>query len=343
MLALILQRLGFWARLYQRCAGYFGQGWPGQMAFGVALAVLFMLAWLPFGVALGSWPHLLAASLFTLVFAVLAPLAFALRNARPRTFVALAGAAYLASLLFQQPDSWSDTYPIYDSELLADATIIADRAQISMDRVLIGEPKEFFTRHSAYAEWHKGGTKAIMSDHLLHLAWDEDAPESARLNAGAFRFVTAHEVAHLKHHHFEWMIGLSAIIIALFTAIAGVGARGSFSGLAFDAAEPALFLPAFLAIGFALHFAFIPIKQNIHRGFENQADATALELSRDPEGAVHYFTNYMTKAPLVQDRWYHTLYRTHPGDLTRIKRALEWHSRNIPDTWSANRSAAANK
>ena len=37
-----------------------------------------------------------------------------------------------------------------------------------------------------------------------------------------------------------------------------------------------------------------------------------------------------------QESWYDALFRTHPDDLSRIRRALEWKAANTPDAWSAS-------
>lgn len=369
--AVLLQRAGFWDWLLRGLSSRLKRTWLAEAGFGAVLAVLFVAVSLPFGLhdVLTADPaaqsgfrcvdgtikclfpeltrtdmvrNFLAGQLtyaagLAAIFAVLSPLAFALQRKRPRVLLVIAAAAYLAWLLVPLENRWEQTYPLPEGPLRDDVARIAGRAGIVMDRVLMGQPERLDgDGGGGKVEWIGGEAKAVIGERLLNIHMLHPrafSPPQGPYSAADFRFVAAHEIAHVHHRHFEWVVAASLLLTALFAASAFVWAnrihrrdpRSTGAG----------FLAMFLALGFAANFVLVPIRQNLWRVLEDQADATALELSREPDGAIGFIAQSARGSPLALDRWYHALYRTHPDNLTRLCRAVEWKANNAPDQWRA--------
>lgn len=375
IVAALLQRAGFWDGLLRSLSARLKRTWLAEAGFGALLAVLFVAVSLPFGLhdALTADPatqsgircvdgtikclfpeptradmvgHFLGGQLsFALglaaIFAVLAPLAFALQRKRPRVLLVVAAAAYLAWLLVPLENRWEQTYPLPQGPLRDDVARLAGRAGLTMERVLMGQPERLGgDGGGGKVEWIGGEAKAVIGERLLNIHMLHPrafSPPQGPYSAADFRFVAAHEIAHVHHRHFESVVAASLLLTALFAASAYVWAnrihrrdpRSTGAG----------FLALFLALGFTANFVLVPIRQNLWRVLENQADATALELSREPDGAISFIAQSARGSPLVLDRWYHALYRTHPDNLTRLRRAVEWKTNNAPDQWRAQELA----
>jgi hypothetical protein len=371
IVALLLQRAGFWDGLLRILTTRLRRAWLAQAGFGAVLAVMFVAVSLPFGLydvmtadpATQSgfrcvdgpikcpFPELTRADMvanflekqlwyalrLAVIFAVLAPLAFALQSKRPGVLLVIASVAYLAWLLVPMNGQWKQTYPVPQGPLREDVAHIAGRAGITMDRVLMGQPEMLGgDGGGGKVEWIGGETKAIIGERLLNIHVLHPRvfnPPQGPYSAAEFRFVAAHEIAHVRHSHFEWVVAASLLLTALFAATAFILAnqihrrdlRSTGAG----------FLAMFLAFGFAANFVLMPIRQNLWRVLENQADATALDLARDPDGAITFILTNQRNVPLVLNRWYHLLYRTHPDNMTRLRRAVEWKAGNKADAWRA--------
>lgn len=206
-----------------------------------------------------------------------------------------------------------------------------------MDRVLMGRANWLVNDGGGgKAEWLSGETKAVISERLLNIHFVHPHginPPPGPYSAAELRWVAAHEIAHLQHRHRERTDVIAILLIALLSAMAFAAAR-KITNRDQNAAGAGL-VPVFLALGFTLHFVLLPIQRNVWRVLENQADETALDLARDPDGTIAFTLHSSRGQPLVLDRWYHRLYRTHPDSMTRLRRAVDWKARNVPDKWSA--------
>jgi FtsH-binding integral membrane protein len=371
MVALVLQRAGFWDGLLRALIARLKRPWFAQAGVGAVLAVIFVAVSLPFGLydaltadpATASgfrcvdgavkcpFPELTRADMVRnylkgqlsyavslgAVFAVLAPLAFAMLNKRPRLLLAIAALAYLAWLLVPMNGQWKQTYAMPEGPTRDDVAQIAARAGIGMERVVLGTAAmPGNDGGGGKAEWLGGTTKAVISERMvnIHLVHPRAFnPPLGPYSAAELRWVAAHEIAHVQLRHLEVGYVIILILTVMGTLCAFIGA-GKITATGAGERSAGFFV-IFLALGFTLHFVTIPIKQNIWRIMENQADTTALDLARDPEGAITFIQQDARRQPLVLDRWYHVLYRTHPDGMTRLRRAVEWKAANKADTWRA--------
>lgn len=372
IVALLLQRAGFWDGLLRALIARLKRAWLAEAGFGAVLAVLFVAVSLPFGlydvltadpatasgIRCSEWikdcpfPKITHASMvenfldeklwyalgLAAIFAALGPIGFGLARKRPRVLMVFAAGAYLLWALGPLEATWEQTYPIPEGPLRDDVARIAWRAGIPLDRVLMGQAKWLFKDGGGgRVEWLDGEAKAVISERLLNIHFIHPRginPPPGPYSADQFRWVAAHEIAHLQHRHRERIDVIAILLIASLSAMAFGAARKITSRD--ESAAGAGLVPVFFALGFALHFVLLPIKQNVWRVLENQADATALDLARDPDGTIAFTVQSSPGQPLVLDRWYHVLYLTHPDNMTRLRRAVEWKARNDPDEWSAH-------
>lgn len=371
LIAVLLHRVGFWDRLARGLSARLKRKWLAEAGFGAVLAVLFVGVSLPFGLhdafnvdpktestfhcVNGTikcpFPDLTPTQMvwnflrggaghavtLALIFAVLAPLAFALARNRPRVLVGLAAGAYLLWAVIPPEAMWKQTYPLPEGPLQQDVARIAQRAGVPMRRVLVGEARTpLRDGGGGKVDWREGEAKAVISERLLNIHMMHPRafnPPQGPYSAAEFRWVAAHEIAHLRHWHRQIGDGVVVIMTALFAALAFAVARKlTVRG---DDPPGAGLVPLLFATGFALHFVVLPIQANLWRIFENQADAAALDLTRHPDGAITFTLQSARRKPLVMDRWYHVLYHTHPDHMTRLRRAVEWKAGNAPDKWRA--------
>ncbi|MBV7258243.1 M48 family metalloprotease [Erythrobacter crassostreae] len=375
LVALALHRLGFWQASYGRLSRWLRRSVLASAAFGAMVMALFVAMLLPFkyyievwlGKTSGSiitivsddprfapptflqrnfsffWDQFELALMLGLVGAIIAPLAFWLFRTRPRTLFAIAGALYLSWVLVPTIDPWAETFPLAEGKLRDDVEQIADRADIDMGRIRTGNKNRLgLGQNEARAEWHDGGTKAIMNEAMLNIMQINPkaySPPFKPFTAKEFRAVVGHELAHLKQYHWQWLIGFRAILASFLTALAAwialrLSSRPFLTGPQGQRHAPTV-LALFAATGFAFHFVALPLFNNAIRWQENSADQVALDLARDPDGAAELAYRLARGGPLEHRRWYNTLYRSHPDARTRIERAMRWKANNEPAKYTA--------
>lgn len=148
------------------------------------------------------------------------------------------------------------------------------------------------------------------------------------------RFVVAHEVAHWKKDHVIKGIAVrtvgAAVVLLLVGALLRLTTRKARSPEANVSMSESL--PAFFFWLNILLFMVMPIECAASRRFEKAADAYALELTQDPEGAARLFEKVARKnlsdlnPPPLARLWLHT----HPPILERIEEAFRKKGRFNP-------------
>src|SRR5215208_796619 len=150
------------------------------------------------------------------------------------------------------------------------------------------------------------------------------------------RFVAAHELAHAGRHHLWKGLAWFALLSPLLTlAIAeGTRPRGGMS-------EPAA-VPLAVLVAVALQLALLPLTNAISRRYEQEADWTAVEATRDPDAARGFFrrlprTNLADPEPPL---WARVVLGTHPSLVARIALAEAWKRQESVSTLRRGRRAA---
>lgn len=378
--ALALHWLGFWRASYERLSRRFERPVFGAALFGALVMAVFVAVRMPFafyhevilqrtnGVTIVTlddprfapptfvdrvlsflWDQAELVLMLGLAAAVVAPLALFVLGRAPRTAILAAALGAFVWLVTPDRPPWEETYAIPSGPLHDDVAEIAARAGIPMERVRVGYKREFTSSlEEARAEWHDGGTKAIMNEAMINILRTHPRTYSPRyelFTAAEFRAVAAHEIAHIKHRHWEWLILAMAALVGIFTALAAsLAVRISSRRVPLiqtDRATRGVFLAMFFAFGFGLWHVMQPAVINVIRVTEKQADQTALELSGEPDGAAALAFRIARGRPMERNHWYNHLYTTHPDSRTRIERAMRWKAQNTPTQYRASGPSGA--
>ncbi len=141
--------------------------------------------------------------------------------------------------------------------------------------------------------------------------------------AAQVRFVAAHELAHLARGHILKSIAWFALLL-LPVLLAIVWLTERRGGL-----TPAV-VPFGLLVLAAAQFALQPLRAQISRRYEAEADWVALGATRDPAAARGLFAGFV--ADSLQDPsppgWLHAFLDDHPSALDRVELARAWRLRN---------------
>ncbi len=162
----------------------------------------------------------------------------------------------------------------------------------------------------------------------------------AMMNREELEGVTGHEMSHIKNHDIRLllvvgtMVGLAALLASVLWRSAFFAGGGRGSGQGNQLALVIFGAGALLAV---VGFIFGPlIRLALSRRRESLADASGVELTRNPAGLISALKklqqndkpfkkmNHATAAMCIDDplqhheRWYHRLYDTHPPIAERI-------------------------
>jgi len=220
-------------------------------------------------------------------------------------FVALA-----ALFTFVQPYLLTDTHPLRDPSLLADARRYAREEGLAPVRIVVQEVHAETSAPNAEAVGLGPTRRVILWDTLL----------DGRFGPREVRVVVAHELGHLSRDHL-WK-GLAWF--ALF-AIPGAWVIARATRARGGMAEPAA-VPLALFVLVLLQFLALPLQAAISRHFEAEADWMALRTTRDPGAAKGVFRKFTTVALEQPDPpgWAYLFLADHPTIEQRIGMAEAW-------------------
>ncbi|MEK4030930.1 M48 family metallopeptidase [Pseudobacillus sp. FSL P4-0506] len=177
---------------------------------------------------------------------------------------------------------YNDFYPLKDKQLEAKILNLADKAAIPADHVYeVNKSKETNTLN-AYVTGIGGNARIVLWDTTLKKLDDKEV-----------LFVMAHEMAHYVKKHIYIGIG-SYLVFAFFGFWLAakwmewaVGKHGE--KLKIKELSQLRTLPLFLLVVSFMVFASSPLSNAISRFEERQADAYAIEMTRDKEAAISAF------------------------------------------------------
>ena len=144
------------------------------------------------------------------------------------------------------------------------------------------------------------------------------------------RAVVGHELGHYALHHEEILVladtavmfvgflfvaGLNSALVRRWGSRLAVGSVGDMAGLP-------LFWGAFLLWGFLSQ----PFTNAISRVVEHQADLYSLEHAREPNGLAEFMIHDADNARLSPKPLEYALFYTHPGDVARVRTAMQWRA-----------------
>ena len=205
------------------------------------------------------------------------------------------------------------THPLRNPELKAQIARLGRRYDAGNPPIRVEKVSDRTRAANAYAVGLGPSERVVFWDTLL----TEFTPRE-------IRFVAGHELAHLARDHLLKAVGW----IGLFTLpILGVVAlvterRGGLR-------DPAN-VPLGLFVLTVVTLAASPLRNEISRRYETEADWTALGGTRDPAAARGLFTGFARRS--LQDPtppgWVRVFLDDHPTPLQRIELARAWALRN---------------
>ena len=163
--------------------------------------------------------------------------------------------------------------PLADADLVARLQSVAERAGVSVQRVVVADESRRSRRDNAYVAGLGPTRRIVLYDTLL-----ETPPELVEQ-------VVAHELGHVRRHHLArtvpWLAAISFVVLAAL----GVLARwsGLFAAFGLDGpGDPAGLPLAVLAAGLGAS-AVGPLGAWVSRAHEREADHVALDLLARPD------------------------------------------------------------
>jgi STE24 endopeptidase len=336
LLVLIVLLRGPFARLVDATAGAPG-GWVLQaVLLGACVAVLVALVGLPLGFVrgfamerawglstqdVGGWLSDRAKSLA--VGAAVAGVAsfafFAVVRWQPRLWWLWGWAAFSvlsAALVFVWPVLVAPLFnrftPLHDEELARRAVTLAERAGVTVDRVLVADASRRTTAENAYVAGLGATKRLVLYDTLL-----EGGGERETL------FVVGHELGHQAENHVLKGVAMSWLgLLVGFAVLAWLAAKQGFLDLAGASSIGDLrVIPLLLLFAAIASLVAAPVEAAVSRSHEARADAIAVGLTDDAGTAVETFrrlalTNLADLRPPRPAVW---LLFTHPPIPERIR------------------------
>jgi STE24 endopeptidase len=225
------------------------------------------------------------------------------------------GASFAYPLVFEP--LFNRFTPMPDSPLRARLLTLAARDSVDVHQVLIADASRRTTALNAYVSGFGSTRRLVVYDTLLASASDDEVA-----------VVVAHELGHAAHDDvlvgtLEGAVGAALGTTVLFLVL-GSGRVRRATG-ARSAGDPAV-VPVVLALAAIGTFAVLPVQNLVSRHIEARADATALDLTRDPTTfiAVQQQLALSNLSHLQPNPVLEFWFDSHPDTLARIEMALQW-------------------
>jgi STE24 endopeptidase len=232
--------------------------------------------------------------------------------------VAAAAAAAQLVLSFVAPVILAPLFnrltPLTDPELTGSLRSLADRAGVSVRRILVADASRRTRKLNAYVSGLGRTHRIVLFDTLVAEASTREA-----------RLVVAHELGHRRARHVAKatllsMIGAAAFVIVAWALLRWPALRQSIGSS--GPADPRI-VPFLLLLGSALGLLASPLGAALSRRWERQADAFSLELTDDPETfeSTHRRLALSNLADLDPPQIVYLAWFSHPTPTERITAA----------------------
>jgi len=215
-----------------------------------------------------------------------------------------------ALFTFVQPYLITDTHPLRDPALLADARRYAHEQALGNVRIEVEDVHTETSAPNAESVGIGPTRRVILWDTLL----------DGRFTGREIRVVVAHELGHASRNHL-----LKGIAWFALFAFPGAWAIARVTRRRGGMAEPAA-VPLALFVLVVLQLLALPLQMAISRHFEAEADWMALQTTRDPAAATGVFRKFTTVALEQPDPpgWAYLLLADHPTIEQRIGMTEAW-------------------
>ncbi len=292
-------------------------GWAGDSATGFGVAVL------------------IGAPLIALIYA-------AVRRAGGNWWIWASGILLLTMMFVTLiapiaiAPLFNDYSPLPPGRVRDEVLSLARANRIPADDVYVVDQSRQTKRVSANVSGLLGTTRISLNDNLLK-----------RTSLPEIRAVMAHEMGHyVLNHTVRGMVYLTLILtLALFVlsrlfdaAIARWGSRWGIT----DRGDPAG-LPLAVAILAILITVMTPVTSTIIRQAEAEADAFAINSSREPHGFATVAMRLSTYRKLAPGPIEEVLFYDHPSGYDRVHRSMSWLAENQGQERASRQSAGGRR
>jgi STE24 endopeptidase len=211
--------------------------------------------------------------------------------------------------------------PLPPGEVRESVLSLARANRIPAHDVDVVDQSRQTTRVSANVSGLGATTRISLNDNLLK-----------RTSLPEIRAVMAHEMGHYVLHHSTRLVvytmlviafGLLIVHLALDAALRRWGARWGIT----DRGDPAA-LPLAIAIFTIFIVLATPLTNGIVRQAEAEADAFAINASREPHGFATVAMRLSTYRKLHPGPLEEILFYDHPSGYDRVHRAMSWLAEN---------------
>ena len=210
--------------------------------------------------------------------------------------------------------------PLADPELASGLQMLADRAGVPIERVLVADAGRRTRKLNAYVSGLGRTRRVVVFDTLLASC----APRELQL-------VVAHELGHRRRRHVVKhtalaMLGAAAFVVAAWALLDSSALR---SAIGVDGPGDPRVIPFLLLVGSVLGLLASPLGAALSRRWERQADAFSLDLTSDPDAfeSTHRRLALTNLADLDPPRLAYLAWATHPTAPERITAARRRDSR----------------
>jgi STE24 endopeptidase len=243
--------------------------------------------------------------------------------------------------------------PLRDPYLQERIRVLAARAQVPVDEVLVMDASRRGRHTNAYYSGFGSTQRVVLYDTLLksHSAIQPESvasaigllangPSGGPLLAASqvvaaqkegddeVESILGHEMGHWRHNHIVKGIALAGVGALFGLWVLSLILRWAVNRRPFSLHSPAdpAGLPLLLLLLTLGHWLAMPVQNGISRAFERQADEAALELAGKPDAFIAgelrlARDNLSNVAPTPFNVW---MFSTHPPAVERIEMAEEW-------------------
>jgi STE24 endopeptidase len=232
---------------------------------------------------------------------------------------AVGGAAFVLAFGFLAPllvePLFNRFRPLEDADLVAELRMLADRAQVPIEEVLVADASRRTRKANAYVSGLGRTRRLVVYDTLL-----------ARATGVELGLVLAHELGHRHFRHLLkgtllGMVGVGGFVLLLWALLTWPELRVRI-GAPDGAADPRV-VPFVFLLASVVQIVSMPVAAALSRRWEREADRFSLELTHDLttfEG-THRSLAAANLSDLDPPRAIYLALFTHPTAVERIEAA----------------------
>jgi len=232
-------------------------------------------------------------------------------------FFVLVSPVYIAPI-------FNDYTELEDGQLKSDIIAMAQAYDVPADKIYVFNQSKQHDRISANVSGFANTMRISLNDNLLNKGTPEE-----------IKAVMGHELGHYVKGHIwriilimSLLLGIGFFLISRLVPklIAKHGERWGVRSVSDIAA-----LPLFGIILAIYSFAITPITNSLIRINESEADLFGLEAANEPDGFASIAMKLSAYRKIEPGPIEEIIFFDHPSGETRVRMAMEWKAKNLPD------------